>query len=114
NGLPSVLVTHQVFPITPFAQAALRKLNLRHIERFDACWIMDEAAPPGLAGDLSHGPSTPANARYIGTRSRLRKNVPPPAKPHRVVAVISGPEPQRTLLEGLLTEQLQRVPGEHL
>jgi len=114
HRLPSVLVTHQVFPVAPFAQAALRKLNLRHIARFDACWIMDEAEAPGLAGELAHGPSIPANARYIGTLSRLRKDAPPPAKPHRIVAVISGPEPQRTLLEGLLAEQLQRVPGEHL
>ncbi|MBK9417769.1 MAG: hypothetical protein IPN62_10840, partial [Flavobacteriales bacterium] len=39
---------------------------------------------------------------------------PAPTERHRVVAVISGPEPQRTLLEDLLTDQLQRVPGEHL
>jgi len=28
--------------------------------------------------------------------------------------VISGPEPQRTLLEGILLEQLATLPGEHL
>ena len=61
--LPSVIITHQVFPFTPFAQAALRKLNLHHLGRFDRCWIMDEAKAPGLAGELSHGRSLPANAR---------------------------------------------------
>jgi predicted glycosyltransferase len=112
--LPSVIITHQVFPFTPIAQGALRKVNLHHIIRFDRCWIMDEPDAPGLAGDLSHGPSIPANARYIGTLSRMRPDGATPGKPYRVVAVISGPEPQRTLLDQLLTEQLQRVPGEHL
>lgn len=112
--LPSVILTHQVFPFTPIAQGALRQVNLRHIARFDRCWIMDEPAAPGLAGELSHGKAIPKNARYIGTISRMRPDGPRPKKSHTVVAVISGPEPQRTLLDQLLTEQLQRVPGEHL
>lgn len=112
--LPSVVITHQVFPFTPFAQAALRKLNLHHLGRFDRCWIMDEAKAPGLAGELSHGRSLPANARYIGAVSRM---VPPKAtakQRYDVVAVISGPEPQRTMLEHRLIEQLRELPGEHL
>jgi len=114
SELPSVIITHQVFPFTPIAQGALRKVNLRHIARFDRCWIMDEPAAPGLAGDLSHGRSLPANASYIGTVSRMRPDGPGPARAYRVVAVISGPEPQRTLLDQLLSGQLQNVPGEHL
>lgn len=112
--LPSVIITHQVFPFTPIAQGALRKVNLRHIARFDRCWIMDEASAPGLAGELSHGKQVPANARYIGTLSRMSANGSVSTKGFRVVAVISGPEPQRTLLDQLLSEQLQRVPGKHL
>lgn len=115
SELPSVLITHQVFPFTPFAQGALRQLNLRHIVRFDRCWVMDEAASPGLAGELSHGPALPSNARYIGTLSRFAPEVVPSrVTRHRIVAVISGPEPQRTLLEGILTDQLHRIEGHHL
>jgi hypothetical protein len=112
--LPSVIITHQVFPFTPIAQSALRKVNLRHIARFDRCWIMDEAQAPGLAGELSHGAQLPANARYIGTLSRMHSSGTQREKGYRVVAVISGPEPQRTLLDQLLSGQLQRVPGDHL
>lgn len=112
--LPSVIITHQVFPFTPLAQGALRKLNLRHIARFDRCWIMDEPTAPGLAGELSHGTSLPGNSRYIGTISRMRAVVPRPEKRYDIVAVISGPEPQRTMLDRILTEQLQGLPGEHL
>ena len=112
--LPSVLITHQVFPFTPIAQGALRKVNLHHMTRFDRCWIMDEADAPGLAGELSHGRAVPNNARYIGTISRMNRSIPPPRTRYRIVAVISGPEPQRTLLDQVLTDQLRNIPGEHL
>jgi UDP:flavonoid glycosyltransferase YjiC (YdhE family) len=112
--LPSVLITHQVFPFTPFAQGALRKLNLRHMARFDRCWVMDEPEAPGLAGELSHGAQLPVNARYIGVHSRLQLPTRPSTARHRVVAVISGPEPQRTLFEQRLTEQLRDLRGKHL
>jgi hypothetical protein len=111
--LPSVIITHQVFPFTPFAQAALRKLNLRHLARFDRCWVMDEPESPGLAGELSHGSALPKNARYIGAVSRLRRRGARKEQ-YDIVAVISGPEPQRTLLEQVLIEQLRTLPGEHL
>lgn len=113
-GLPSVIITHQVFPFTPFAQRALRKLNMHHLSRFDRCWIMDEAQAPGLAGELSHGASLPANARYIGTVSRMVTTGSQVSDPYDVVAVISGPEPQRTILEHLLIAQLRDLDGRHL
>lgn len=114
TALPSVLITHQVFPFTPIAQGALRKLNLRHIARFDRCWIMDEPQAPGLAGALSHGIMIPANARYIGTLSRMHTPPISPPASFRIVAVISGPEPHRTMLEDILMEQLQGIEGRHL
>ncbi|MBK8498815.1 MAG: glycosyl transferase family 28 [Flavobacteriales bacterium] len=112
--LPSVIITHQVFPFTPLVQAALRKVNLHHIARFDRCWVMDEPKAPGLAGELSHGRSLPANARYIGTVSRMASPKATVKKRYGVAAVISGPEPQRTLLEQLLIDQLRSMEGEHL
>lgn len=114
HQLPSVLITHQVFPFTPIAQGVLRKLNQRHIARFDRCWIMDEREAPGLAGELSHGRNLPANARYIGTLSRMRPGQRGEVAHYRIVAVISGPEPHRTLVDAILTEQLQRIEGQHL
>lgn len=116
-SLPSVVITHQVFPFTPVAQGALRKLNLRQLARFDRCWVMDEPGPPGLAGELSHGEGMPENARYIGIASRMvsdgRAQVAPGNR-YRIVAVISGPEPQRTILEDLLIKELQLMEGKHL
>jgi predicted glycosyltransferase len=113
--LPSVLITHQVFPFTPLAQGALRKVNAWHMDHFDRCWVMDEAEAPGLAGELSHAARMPSNTRFIGAQSRFANTpVERQARPFRIVAVISGPEPQRTLLERLLLDHLQRLEGEHL
>ena len=115
DDLPSVLITHQVFPFTPIAQGALRRFNRWQISRFDRCWVMDEAEAPGLAGDLSHGAQLPTNARYIGAVSRFDPHMQATErKGFRIVAVISGPEPQRTMLEGSLIEQLQHTEGQHL
>ena len=113
DHLPGVIMTHQVFPFTPLAQGALRRLNRHHLTRFHRCWVVDEPGAPGLAGELSHGPQLPANARYIGTISRMRPDNGHRG-PHRIVAVISGPEPQRSLLEQQLLAKLQQVPGEHV
>jgi predicted glycosyltransferase len=113
--VPGLLITHQVFPFTPVAQRLMRAINRRHIARFDRCWIMDEEQAPGLAGELSHGRDLPANARYIGVHSRMAPHDGAGAVArHRVVAVISGPEPQRTLFEEKLIAQLTDLPGEHL
>jgi hypothetical protein len=112
--LPSVVLTHQVFPFTPAAQGSLRRINSRFLSTFTRCWVVDHKEGPGLAGDLSHGASMPPNARYIGTLSRMRPDVAPPKEYHDVVAVISGPEPHRTLLEQRLLEQLQHIKGHHL
>ena len=115
EGLPSVLITHQVFPFTPLAQGLMRRINARSIARFDRCWIPDDAAAPGLAGDLSHGPNMPRNSRYISPISRMDlARAMPTVERYRIVCVISGPEPQRTLLEHELMRQLPRIEGKHL
>jgi Glycosyltransferase family 28 C-terminal domain len=111
-GVPSVLITHQVFPTTPTCQAVLRRLNLAWIRRFDRCWVMDTPEAPGLAGALAHGGRTPSHAVFIGTHSRLTR-VDAPQR-YRVVAVVSGPEPHRHIFADLITAQLEQLPGEHL
>ncbi|MEO7082386.1 MAG: hypothetical protein ABIY71_12705 [Flavobacteriales bacterium] len=113
--LPSVLITHQLFPFSPFAQGPARRLNKKHILRFDRCWVPDREAAPGLSGALSHGKDLPRNARFIGPLSRfVRVSGPAPKMNHRVVAVISGPEPQRAMLEKQVLAQLLSIEGPHL
>lgn len=114
SDLPSVLITHQVFPFAPMAQGLARRLNRRYIDRFDRCWIPDHAAAPGLSGELSHAKELPGKARYIGTLSRFKGLPDPSDKPlNRVLAVLSGPEPQRSALEADVLAQLAGIAGRH-
>ncbi|MEO5584597.1 MAG: glycosyltransferase [Flavobacteriales bacterium] len=114
-GLPSVLITHQLFPFAPFAQGVARRINRRHIDRFDLCWVPDRADAPGLSGALSHGEALPPQARFIGPLNRFAYEETTHAEIHyRVVAVISGPETQRTLLEDAVRAQLKKIEGSHL
>lgn len=111
--IPSVLLTHQIFPKVRFGQAIARWSNTRHIDRFDRCWIVDRPEFPGLAGALSHG-SIPRDSQYVGPLSRFVPLKIGSVNGHRIVAIISGPEPQRSMLEKIVIVQMRHIQGGHL
>ena len=100
-----VYITHQVFPRLPqslaFLQPLAARIHRRVIRRYHECWIPDyEQIKGSLAGGLSHGERLPENARYIGPLSRFtRQSADGSSSSYQTVAVVSGPEPQRTLFE---------------
>jgi predicted glycosyltransferase len=121
NNIFSIIITHQLNIIPPSwllpFRAILHKLTHRQIERFDECWVPDAEGDFNLSGKLSHGEKLPKNVRYIGLLSRFddggsttdhKNNL----NPYSVVALVSGPEPQRSLFEKILREQLPAI-GEH-
>lgn len=109
-----IFITHQLRIILPpsirFFSGLLNHMIHRQIEKFNECWIPDFELHNGLAGQLSHPPRLPRNANYIGTLSRFsaparQHEVPLPCD-YNILVVLSGPEPQRTILEELIFEQL--------
>ena len=111
-GCECVYLTHQVWVKLPQSVAWLEPLvaflHRKIMQRYDACWIPDYAERElSLAGELSHPRKLPANAQYIGPLSRF---VPVADKETTslTMAVLSGVEPQRSLWEALLLEQLQQ------
>ena len=71
----------------------------------------DIASKPNLSGVLSH--DTPIKAiTYIGALSRLEKRQVDTK--YDVVAVLSGPEPQRTNLENAIIKQASKLPYQFL
>lgn len=116
-GIPCVFITHQLAIRTPFGAAGnalLRRLHYRLIQRFSACWVPDGPAP-GLAGALAHPPVLPqVPTRYIGSLSRFAPSQPAPwgSQPDfKLVILLSGPEPQRSIWEAQLLAQAAAVPG---
>ena len=67
---------------------------------------MPDFPEDGLAGDLSHPKKIPANAIYLGALSRFEK-LPEVNKVYDIVISISGPEPQRTIFENIIFNQLK-------
>jgi predicted glycosyltransferase len=108
----SVLITHQVNIIVPptlkIAGQWLHSLTHKYIRRFDECWIPDFEGKQNLSGDLSHGTNIPSNCKYIGILSRFDRSatISSPERRYEIIAIVSGPETQRTTFEEKLLAQL--------
>lgn len=112
--IPCVFITHQINLIIPSAilQWFSRQLNYFFIKKYDDCWVPDIAGSPNLSGILSH--DTPIKSvTYIGALSRLEEKQQV-GKKYDVIAVLSGPEPQRTNLEKAILEQAISLPYQFL
>lgn len=104
----SIFVTHQINILIPnlILHRVANFLNKGTISQFDACWIPDFPPPGSLTGALS-GNQLPC-VRYIGILSRfVALNLP---IEYDAIAVLSGPEPQRTYLENKLLAQMKGLP----
>jgi len=116
----SVFVGHQLKILLPpgwrWLTGIVNGLNRQLINNFDLCLVPDYEKEPGLAGSLSHRVKM-TNLKYIGPLSRFGRmrdkdlSMPSEALPDNFLLILlSGPEPQRTLLENLLKVQLEQQP----
>ncbi len=115
--VPCVFITHQLKIKVPaylsFLQPVLSKLNNHYISRFDECWIPDFADEPNLSGELSHIHHQVPNTWFIGALSRFAagfsdsKAISKSRIKYDFLVLLSGPEPQRTILEEKLLNQLK-------
>ncbi len=101
------LITHQLYIQSPaLVQPVLNALVRKFANKFKACLIPDFENENNLSGALSHGHTSLNNISFIGPLSRFShleaKHYD--AKKYFATAIISGPEPQRSLLRQKLTE----------
>jgi uncharacterized protein (TIGR00661 family) len=111
--LPCVFITHQLNIKTPFKflEAILRKINYRFIDRFAACWVPDAAGENNIAGALSHPNDLPKiPVHYIGILARMSKN-DLARNQFDYCFLLSGPEPQRTILEEIILKSIPNISG---
>jgi UDP-N-acetylglucosamine transferase subunit ALG13 len=115
KGLYSVLITHQLGLRTSLGSWMDRWVQRRHyrlIERFSACWVPDREQGTGLAGKLSHPLRMPSvQTRYIGLLTRMEGQTQAEGGTVDLLVLLSGPEPQRTILERRLWGQLGAFSG---
>lgn len=113
---PCILITHQLQPAMPkgwsWLQGLARTFFYQRIEKFTACWVPDEEnALSALSGILGHPPAMPRiPVQYIGWLSRMQQQ-PELPKVYDMMMLLSGPEPQRSMLENRLVQQLAHFGG---
>ena len=112
TGTPSVFVTHQLLIKAPIRiEPLLQKLNYCLINRFSTCWIPDEKGTMSFAGKLSHPEKLPhIPLQYLGGLSRLHMHQGFEKKYHLLI-ILSGPEPQRSVLETKVLLELKHFEG---
>jgi hypothetical protein len=112
--IQSIFITHQLCiksSLGKWSERFLQKWNYKLIERFTECWIPDEEEKNNLAGELSHPEKLPAlPVKYIGPLSRFARNNVVEIKGHLLI-ILSGPEPQRTILENKIIDQIVNYDG---
>ncbi len=108
--LPSVYISHQLSMVSPIPWAGVKKIHHRVISKFDACWVPDfEERSVSLAGDISHSNKPKVPLYFLGPLSRYSGRINTSQKKYKVLAVLSGPEPQRSLLAKKLEEELLQL-----
>lgn len=98
----SIFVGHQLKFKTRVFSSWFNRLNESAVKKFSACWVPDNEGANSLAGELAINPKL--KPIYIGNLSRMKWHQLP--SQYEILAIISGPEPQRTAFEKLVLPQL--------
>ncbi|NLA48228.1 MAG: hypothetical protein GX876_02065 [Bacteroidales bacterium] len=112
--ITSVYVTHQLRILFPSCLSFLEftgiHLHRKIIRRFTWCLVPDLPGEINLTGKMSHGMKLPSNVRFTGILSRFQPYGPTDDNPVRkkgiICVILSGPEPQRGVLERKITAML--------
>lgn len=107
--VPSVFMTHQLNVLTGNTSWLTGKMHRAIIDKFDECWVPDTDGFVNLSGKLGHLEQQWDKVRYIGPLSRFEKREE--TKTFDLTIVLSGPEPQRTMLEDILKKETKRFNG---
>ena len=107
--VPSVYITHQLNVMTGNTTWITSKIHQYVIKKYTECWVPDLAGSQNLSGELGHVDHLNLPIRYIGPLSRLQKKLIP--KKYDLLIILSGPEPQRGILEKYLKKEILQFKG---
>ncbi|WP_372916774.1 glycosyltransferase [Salegentibacter sp.] len=105
--LKCVFITHQLNVLSGNTTWLSSKLHQKYIRKFDECWVPDLPGSKNLSGFLGHMKKTPEEVKYMGPLSRFsKKDIP---KNFKIMILLSGPEPQRSILEKILLQEFKET-----
>jgi uncharacterized protein (TIGR00661 family) len=120
KNVKTVFVTHQLFIQAPkgmrWLEPMLGQITRFFVRKYDQCWVPDFPGEQGLSGALSHKGKL-SGARFVGQLSRFSglpvsvfaSPLPDDFPTDFFLALISGPEPQRTIFEAMLYGQFLKT-----
>src|SRR5690606_16753282 len=103
--VPSVFITHQINVLSGFTTRLSSMIHKKYIRKFDECWVPDNAEDLNLSGRMSHLKNNRLNLKYLGILSRFKKQELPVK--YDMAVILSGPEPQRSILENIMNDELK-------
>ncbi len=106
KNIPSVFITHQLTILSGKTTKISTKLQNKYISKFDVCWVPDMADNPNLSGVLGHPKRNKIPVTYLGPLSRFNHEDLP--KLYDIMVLLSGSEPQRSLLEQKLFHEFEQ------
>lgn len=114
SKIPSIIITHQLEVQTglgQFANNLFRSQHYKMLERFSEIWVPDVAGRSNLSGKLGHPGKLPDNTHYLGCLSQLEKTETAPQEDGSLLVLLSGVEPQRSILSKQLWQGLCGYKG---
>lgn len=111
--IPCVYMTHQLNVLSGSTTWLSTFAHRFFIKKFSSCWIPDVNTSPNLAGILSNASIHGVKQVYLGPLSRFQ-NTGSYQKKYDLMVLLSGPEPQRGILEKKLLQEIKSYRGEIL
>jgi len=113
--VPTIFISHQTTILMPshlkWLESAINFFNRQQIKKFTQCWIPD--FPSDRVTDKLTSVAG-LNIRFIGMLSRFKKPKILTQVKYNYLILISGPEPQRTILEQFMRKNIHVLPGKKM
>ena len=108
KNIPSIYITHQINVLSGITTFFTSKVHQKIIKKFDQVWVPDTKDKFNLSGNLSTNINPKIKPTYIGFLSRFKNQVIQKDNyKYDFLVLLSGTEPQRTILEKKLIAQLE-------
>lgn len=109
----NIFITHQINILHERAiySWAGTRFNKWLVRNYNEIWVPDYEGKQNLTGMMSHQHTLEMPVKYIGPQSRFGKIEQDDLLQYRALAIISGPEPQRTYFENILVQIFPKIDG---
>lgn len=114
-GIFSTIITHQLQLQLPnwlrLFQPVANRFISKFLQNFDQVWVPDNAGQTNMGGQLSHTTNQYLPLIYLGSLGRFTPMTNKPIGSKKVAVILSGIEPQRSILESIIINQTDSCDG---